>query len=58
MKKLILLSLLIFSCGDLSKSVASFTGYDKVCVEGVVYYQFVSGASVGYNPDGSIKTCR
>jgi len=57
MNKLIILCLLTLSCGGLSKSVAGLTGYDKFCIQGVVYYQFTSGASVGYNPDGSVKTC-
>lgn len=33
------------------------TGWAPVCVNGVVYYQFKSGAFVGYNSDGTIKKC-
>jgi hypothetical protein len=38
---------------DLSKE-----GVSQTCVNGVVYYQFQSGAFVGYNPDGSLRRCK
>lgn len=34
------------------------TGWAEVCVNGVTYYQFKSGAFVGYNKDGSVKVCK
>jgi len=59
MRKLLLgLSLLTLGCGSLSRSCAKYFGYDEVCVDGVLYLQFTSGASVKYNPDGTVATCR
>lgn len=31
--------------------------YPQICIEGVSYIQFPSGASVKYLPDGNIATC-
>jgi hypothetical protein len=31
-------------------------GYAEVCIDGVIYLQFPSGATVKYNRDGSIAT--
>ncbi|TGK97352.1 hypothetical protein EHQ96_17720 [Leptospira levettii] len=57
--RLILVSTLFFiGCGSISRGCAKYFGYDEVCVDGVKYIQFTSGASVKYNPDGSIATCR
>lgn len=59
MKTLILL-LSVFTlsgCGQIGKINAKLTGYDKSCIDGVVYLQFASGATVAYNTDGTIKTC-
>jgi len=60
MRTLILLILLlpmVSSCGRISRMEATLTGYSKECVSGVLYYQFTSGASVAYNPDGTLKGC-
>jgi hypothetical protein len=56
MKFLILLSLV--GCGAFSKGAANILGQTVECVGGVVYYQFPSGVTVAYNPDGTIKTCK
>jgi hypothetical protein len=32
-------------------------GGTEECVDGVLYLQFTSGASVAYSKDGKIKTC-
>ncbi|MDZ4726886.1 MAG: hypothetical protein SH817_12070 [Leptospira sp.] len=59
MKKIIIvLSLLFVGCGTLSRGCAKYFGSDEVCIDGVKYIQFTSGASVKYNPDGTIATCR
>jgi len=58
-KALPILAILTLSgCGVLERSTATLTGYSSICVGGVMYYQFTSGASVAYNKDGSIKLCR
>jgi hypothetical protein len=44
-------------CGKLDRGVAKITGSAEVCVDGVRYLQFTSGASVKYNRDGTIATC-
>lgn len=46
------------ACGKVDRVVASVTGSSQQCVEGVMYIQFTSGASVKYLPDGKIATCR
>lgn len=50
--------LLLTGCGAWERSVASFSGWSSVCVNGVSYLQFVSGVTVEYTPDGKIKTCK
>jgi hypothetical protein len=49
--------LLITGCGKVSRIEAAYSGYSTLCVEGVSYLQFTSGATVQYTPDGKIKTC-
>lgn len=49
--------LLLAGCGGLSRGCASVTGYDRTCINGVSYQQFTSGATVEYQPDGTIKRC-
>lgn len=44
-------------CGKFDRGVAKITGSAQVCVDGVLYLQFTSGASVKYNRDGTIATC-
>lgn len=39
------------------KVVANFTGYGKVCVEGVQYLQFASGVTVQYDAIGKVVAC-
>ncbi|PJZ86324.1 hypothetical protein [Leptospira harrisiae] len=54
----LLFSFLFVGCGTISRGCAKYFGYDEVCVDGVKYIQFTSGASVKYNPNGTIATCR
>lgn len=61
MKRVILglmLAVMMTGCGKADRQIASITGYSEICIGGVVYYQFTSGASVGYRTDGGIKLCR
>jgi uncharacterized protein YceK len=53
----LVVALSLAGCGAVEREIASFTGYSTICVGGVEYIQFTSGASVAYNPDGSVKTC-
>ena len=61
MKKIlmiVILCMVMAGCGKIDRSIASLTGNaSRTCVDGVVYLQFTSGATVAYNKDGSIKTC-
>lgn len=45
------------ACGAADRMGATFTGYTRVCVDGVEYLQFTSGATVAYARDGKVKTC-
>ncbi|TGN18226.1 hypothetical protein [Leptospira idonii] len=59
MKKLLLFSsLFLIGCGSISRGCAKYFGSDEICIDGVKYIQFTSGASVKYNKDGSIATCK
>jgi len=63
MKKCLLVLALMFlvgqsACDGCSRTVARYTGYSRLCIDGVSYLQFSSGASVEYNANGMIKTCR
>lgn len=40
------------------KIVANFTGYSKVCIEGVTYLQFPSGVTPQYQSDGKLVICQ
>lgn len=53
-----MLALTLAGCGDVSRMVAQTTGYDEVCVHGVTYIQFVSGAALAVNPDGTPRGCQ
>jgi uncharacterized protein YceK len=61
MKKLVfalfILTLLV-GCGKVDKTVANLTGYSEKCIDGVLYYRFSSGATVAWNPDSTVKTCK
>lgn len=53
----VLVSMALVGCGIVERGVASATGYSAICVNGVKYPQFTSGASVAYNKDGKIENC-
>lgn len=55
----ILVALTLTGCGWFErKVVANFTGYGKVCVDGVTYLQFASGAAVQVNTEGKPVACK
>lgn len=52
-------ALMLSGCGKLDRMAASMTGSaSKSCEDGVLYYQFTSGAAVAYNTDGTVKLCK
>lgn len=58
MKKILVLSLLLFvGCGFFERKIAGYTGYSEMCIDGVSYIQFTSGASVKYTKEGRIASC-
>lgn len=61
MKKFLIIALLssasLAGCGRLNRAEAHWTGSAKVCVDGVQYLQFPSGASVQYDKNGHVVTC-
>ncbi len=46
-----------FGSGYFKRQLAYYAGHSTICVDGVKYVQFVSGASVKYNVDGTIARC-
>ena len=51
--------LMLSGCGWYErKVVANITGYTKICVEGVNYLQFSSGATPQVNLDGRPVACK
>ena len=60
MRRLLAIALaagLLAGCGKFEQGVARWTGHAEQCIDGVVYLQFSSGATVKYLPDGRIATC-
>lgn len=59
MKKLLILPVLVAlaGCGSIERSTATWTGYSEMCVDGVVYIQFTSGATVKVDPSGKPVAC-
>jgi hypothetical protein len=54
---LVLVLLLLTSCGVAGRVGATLTGYFSTCIDGVSYLQFTSGVTVQYNKDGTVKKC-
>ena len=58
--KLFVISILALGlavCPIIFCRAAQYTGSSKVCVDGVQYIQFTTGASVQYDKDGKVVTC-
>lgn len=51
-------ALALAACGDFERANAKLTGYSKICVDGVTYLQFPSGATPQLNRDGKLVTCK
>lgn len=54
----LLFTLLLAACGQADRVGAALTGYSEQCVDGVIYLQFTSGATVKVTPDGKPATCK
>ena len=55
---ILLATAILTGCGWVDRKKAAFTGdATKTCLDGVLYLQFTSGATVAYTPDGKVKTC-
>lgn len=52
-----LIAVTLTGCGWFDRQVAQFTGHGKVCVDGVTYLQFASGATPQYTIDGKLVAC-
>lgn len=59
MKKLMILPVLLTltACGSMERAVAHYTGYSEMCVDGVTYIQFTSGATVKVDRTGKPVAC-
>ena len=51
------LALTLTACGQVDRATAQLTGYSKVCVDGITYLQFTSGATVQINDQGLPVKC-
>ena len=55
---IIILSALVLSgCGQIQREQAHWAGHTKVCVDGVTYIQFPTGAAVQRDRDDKIVPC-
>lgn len=56
---LVLITIVTLSaCGAAERAGATITGYSETCIKGVTYYQFTSGAVVGYDTNGAVLKCK
>lgn len=55
---LILMVGILSGCGQVQRGVAVATGYSNVCVNGVNYLQFPSGATVQLDQNGRPVSCQ
>ncbi len=59
MKYLVIFSTMFLAgCGQLERTTAYYTGYSEICVDNVKYLQFTSGASVKYDENGDVASCK
>ena len=54
----LLLAALLSGCGYFERAVGTVTGYSKMCVDGIVYLQFTSGATVQVDSSGKPVVCK
>lgn len=50
-------AVLLTACGSINREMAHYTGHSEICVDGVKYIQFSSGASVKYDAQGHVVQC-
>lgn len=55
---IVLAALALSGCGAVSRAGANLGGHSKVCVEGVSYLQFPSGAVVQVDRTGKPVPCQ
>jgi uncharacterized protein YceK len=61
MKNLLIIliaALALTGCGKMDQLEAHYTGFSKICIDGVTYIQFTSGASVQVDRDGKPVACK
>ena len=51
-------ALVLSACGQVDRMGAQLTGYSKICVDGITYLQFSSGATVQLNATGIPVVCK
>lgn len=52
------MAIALAGCGKIDRWWAGMTGdASEVCIDGVAYLQFTSGATVKYRADGRVATC-
>jgi len=60
MRKFVMIAIMaavLAGCGQTDRTIASWTGYSKTCVDGVTYIQFTSGAARQDDRDGKPVPC-
>lgn len=53
----IAMMLALSGCGMVGHENARLSGYSKLCVDGITYLQFTSGAAVQVDKTGNPVTC-
>lgn len=54
----IVAALTLSGCGAADRFIGGVTGFARTCVDGVLYLQFTSGASVAYDANGKVRVCK
>lgn len=50
-------AVMMSGCGKADRIIAHYTGYSKICIDGVSYLQFTSGATVQRDRNGQVVRC-
>lgn len=60
MKKLFLVAICLglFGCGAYHRGCAKWTGSSEMCVDGITYIQFTSGATPKVDSEGNVVKCK
>lgn len=54
---LLTLTVAYLRSGKYQQKKAEYLGYSTMCIDGVKYLQFSTGATVKMNPDGTVARC-